>query len=187
MEVLPMKEELKRISDNIKHTLYEWAQSDYPENTDSMDFIVLCFVTDLMHYCHTEKFNFQEILTESEKFYQDDLKALAYQVHREEYYQMFQVGDTIESERSNGVKHTATILEIEFRNSTYICKVKRADSGEEDVWAWHIYQDNISVRKIQPEMVTMTKAEFDRALAEKYQEGYAACNSANGQEWRNHL
>lgn len=86
---------------------------------------------------------------------------------------MFQVNDRIEVDRPFGNKITATILEVEFRNSTYIAKVRREDNGQEDVFAWNIYQDNISVRMAAPlPMVSMTQAEFDRRIAAARAEGY---------------
>ena len=63
---------------------------------------------------------------------------------------MFQVGDKISVDKGSSRKPTvATIIEVEYRNQTYIAKVIREDNGKEDVFAWHIYQDEISVKKVQ--------------------------------------
>lgn len=79
---------------------------------------------------------------------------------------MFKVGDRIEVDRAFGRKVTAVILELQFRNDTYICRVRKEDTGQEDAFAWNIHQDEISVRLAAPEpMVTMTQAEFDRRIA----------------------
>lgn len=62
---------------------------------------------------------------------------------------MFQVGDKIQVDKDHGKSVTAKILEIQYRNSTYIARVFREDKQAEDVFAWNIYQDEISVRKIK--------------------------------------
>lgn len=62
---------------------------------------------------------------------------------------MFQVNDHIQVDKGHGRVVTAKIVEVQFRNSTYIAKVVRDDTGQEDVWVWNIYQDEISVRKIK--------------------------------------
>ncbi len=84
---------------------------------------------------------------------------------------MFQVGDRIEIDRSHGRKVTAVISEVQFRNETYIAKVRRDDTGQDDVFVWNIYQDEISVRKIG---VVLTTEQFDGLMREKYGEGFRA-------------
>lgn len=60
---------------------------------------------------------------------------------------MFQVGDKIEIIRDHGRRLRAEILEVQFRNNTYVCRVLRKDTGKEDVFAWNICQDELSVKK----------------------------------------
>lgn len=62
---------------------------------------------------------------------------------------MFQVGDRIQVDKGLGHITTAKILEVEFRQGTYICKVWDESRNRENVFAWHIYQDEISVKKIK--------------------------------------
>jgi len=86
---------------------------------------------------------------------------------------MFKTGDRIQVDKEFGKTVTATILEIDYRNGTNIAKVRRDDTGQEDIFAWNIYQDEISVRiaTSQP-TVTMTQQEFDRKIADATAEGY---------------
>lgn len=101
---------------------------------------------------------------------------------------MFQPGDRIEIDKPHGKKITAMILTVDYRNATYIARVRREDTGEEDVFAWNIYQDEISVRMAAPEpMVTMTQRELANRIAGAtatgysvgYTTGYEACDA----EW----
>lgn len=61
---------------------------------------------------------------------------------------MFQVGDKISVDKGLNRTVTATILEVEYRKGTYIAKVFNETKNQEDVFAWNIYQDEISVKKI---------------------------------------
>jgi len=94
---------------------------------------------------------------------------------------MFQAGDRIKVDKA-GKQIIAQIIDFEFRAGTYVAKVKREDTGKEDVFAWNIYQDGISVHAMPPaETVTIGRAEFDRqiaiARAEGYNEGWEAAKS----------
>jgi len=86
---------------------------------------------------------------------------------------MFQVGDRIEVDRAHGRKVRAVILEVLYSNATYRAKVRREDNQQEDVFIWNIFQDEISVRKIEPSpTVTMTLEEFDQKIEAARASGY---------------
>lgn len=95
---------------------------------------------------------------------------------------MFQIGDRIELDQAHGRKVRAVILEVDFGNSIYRTRVRREDNGQEDVFIWNIYQDKISVRKIEPSpTITMTLAEFEQKIAAAraggYEEGFELAKS----------
>lgn len=96
---------------------------------------------------------------------------------------MFETGDRIQVDRERGRRINARILGVEFANATYRAVVMREDNGQEDVFVWNIYQDEISVRKLSGEM---SLADLQQLLKSKETEGFKAGFQAGLKEAKDH-
>lgn len=92
---------------------------------------------------------------------------------------MFQVGDHIEVDRGLGRVNRCVILEVDFRNNTYIAKVRQDADNQINVLAWNIYQDGISVKQIG---VVWTREQQVAALKVEWDQGFAAGYKARRDE-----
>ena len=171
MTIPPLKDQLKTSNQNVHDALLAWAQSEYSENTDSPDFLVEVFLADLMHYCDEKGYSFMNSLVIAAGFHKDIIKALDCQRTREDYFAMFQTGDRIEASKGLNRVVRARILSVEYENATYRATVLREDTGRLDCFIWNIYQDEISVKKLEGEM---SLVEFQALLESQYKDGYTA-------------